>query len=420
MVLKKLQKAKVLVVGDLILDRYIFGSVERISPEAPVPVLRESKEKFALGGASNVALNIASLGAEVYLAGRVSNDLSGAMLKNLLGETLIDFSAVVIDDSSHTVTKSRFIAESHHLLRVDRENFSDIAERSKLELMHKIEQVIDNVHSIVISDYAKGLLTKEMTEWLIVLAQSKNLPILVDPKGGDYEKYRGATIIKPNFKEAVLASKLDSSAPIRDIAGKILETVTPDYLLITRSEKGMALFDNTGAQLDFPASKLEVIDVTGAGDTSIALLGAAIAADIDLHQAIELANLAAGIVVQRVGCSAVTLAELAHEILKKSGGKKIFYEEQIKLLQLVLGEAKGAILEIRQPLQLNHDFLLQIKKSKEKGIVLLVGGEDRLKEAELRLLSLIPEIDYIIITETSSLTTLSQLDNFEHSILVDA
>jgi rfaE bifunctional protein kinase chain/domain len=295
----------VLVVGDAMLDRYWFGAVDRISPEAPVPVVRVQRSDERLGGAANVARNVRGLGAGATLMTVLGADEPGRKLRELLAERGID-AAVAEDPAADTIVKLRVIGRQQQLLRMDFENEPD---HEVLALQNEAFAGLAPSHQAVLfSDYGKGGLAHIPA--MIASARALGLPILVDPKGSDYSRYRGATVITPNRAELQqVVGSWSSDEELRDKAQALRERLELAALLVTRSEEGMTLFDARGA-LHVKAQAREVFDVTGAGDTVIATLAALVAAGLDLRSAMPLANKAGGIVVGKFGTATVSWEEL--------------------------------------------------------------------------------------------------------------
>lgn len=299
-------KARVLVVGDVMLDRYWFGEVERISPEAPVPVVHVAKREDRLGGAANVARNVVSLGAKVTLAGFVGQDEAGAKVRELLQAAGVE-THLVADPAHPTTLKMRVLGRQQQLLRIDFEEKPDAALIEKLHT--EIAPIIDRHDVVVLSDYAKGALAK--VEVLIEMARARNLPVLVDPKGSDYGRYRGATLVTPNRSEMQQAvGQWHSEDELQNRAQKLRDQLALEALLVTRSEQGMTLFTEHGRD-HVDAQAHEVFDVSGAGDTVLATLAVMRACGMDWPQAMRWANRAGGIVVGKLGTSIVTQGELA-------------------------------------------------------------------------------------------------------------
>jgi rfaE bifunctional protein kinase chain/domain len=316
---EKFSKVKVLIVGDVMLDRYWWGSVNRISPEAPVPIVKLDRTSEAAGGAANVAANVVGLGAETILIGLIGKDSEARFLSGILRETGISPEYLVASDDRQTSVKTRIIAYSQQVVRVDNENNSPISEREARRVLKSIENVLDETDIIIISDYAKGLVTEKLLTRLITFCGNKNKKVLVDPKGKDYSKYKGATLLTPNQKEATEACGFeDFEENLVEKAGRtLLDRVSTESILITQGEKGMTLFQKNGEMHRFEALARNVYDVTGAGDTVIATLAVAVGAGLNYFDAVRLANIAAGLVVEQVGTTAVTLETLENALSGK-------------------------------------------------------------------------------------------------------
>ncbi len=301
----QLAQARVLIVGDVMLDRYWIGAVERISPEAPVPVVRITQVDDRLGGAANVARNVRSLGAQATLLTVVGQDEPARRLRELLAQTGIR--AVLGEDPQlFTVVKLRVIGRSQQLLRVDFENTPD--HEVLAQLLHDFERELAAHDVVVFSDYGKGGLAH--IPQMITLARAAGKPVLIDPKGSDYARYRGATLITPNRSElAQVTGPWSHEEQLASLANALRQQLGLDHVLVTRSEEGMSLFTAGGAQ-HLPAQAREVFDVTGAGDTVIATLAAMMAAGADVPTAMAWANHAASIVVGKFGTASVSYEEL--------------------------------------------------------------------------------------------------------------
>jgi len=306
---------KILVIGDIILDEYIWGKAGRLSPEAPVPVLEVSKYTYILGGAANVANNIRTLGGKVSLAGIVGKDVSADKLNEILAGHNIDSSCLIVDENRPTTVKTRLITHNHHqLVRFDREIKDEIPETHQQELLKKVSESIDSTDLILLSDYAKGVLTIELTQELIKLARLHKKPVLVDPKGLDYGKYSGATLITPNRLEAETATKSPAGTEPEVLVQRVKEQLELDYVMVTLGEDGILLYAD-GETKRIPAVTSEVYDVTGAGDSLISGISLALlASGGDIETSMVLGNYAAGVAVRKIGTTAVTPKELKHII----------------------------------------------------------------------------------------------------------
>jgi D-beta-D-heptose 7-phosphate kinase/D-beta-D-heptose 1-phosphate adenosyltransferase len=306
MSLPDFSRARLLVVGDVMLDRYWHGPTSRISPEAPVPVVRIDQEEDRLGGAGNVALNAAMLGARTQLLGLAGQDTAADTVEKMLTERGVTCRLQRVSGSK-TITKLRVLSRHQQLIRLDFEDHFLNWDADALQL--DFAERLAHVDAVILSDYAKGVLRRSPD--LIAAARKAGLPVIVDPKGTDFERYRGATLITPNLSEfEALVGRCDSDAEIERRGVDLREQLDLEAVLVTRGEKGMTLLARGHAPLHLPTRAQEVFDVTGAGDTVVATLGAAVAAGMPLHEAVALANIAAGIVVAKLGTATVSPAEL--------------------------------------------------------------------------------------------------------------
>jgi D-beta-D-heptose 7-phosphate kinase / D-beta-D-heptose 1-phosphate adenosyltransferase len=321
-------QARVIVAGDIMLDRYWQGPTQRISPEAPVPVVKVEHQEDRPGGAANVALNIASLGGKVTLTGITGQDEASSTVSSHL-ESLNISCKLIQTEFAPTITKLRVVSRNQQLMRLDFEQ--SLASVDKSELENSVTSLLDDHDLLLLSDYNKGTLSDVQT--LIKAARKKNIPILVDPKGDDYSKYRGATLLTPNMSEfEAVVGTCKNEAEIIAKGNNLLDELDLQALLITRSEHGMTLLRRGHEEFHLPTKAREVYDVTGAGDTVIATLALAVAADAPYTQASALANIAAGIVVGKLGTSTVSEAELAAEIMSgQESGFGVLTEEQLKI-----------------------------------------------------------------------------------------
>lgn len=314
---------RVLVVGDIMLDRYILGEVERISPEAPVPVLRHAQRYERPGGAANVAMNLAGLGCQAFLCGLWGADGEKAELAKLLDAAKVDTLGVVTG-SLPTISKTRIMARSQQMLRLDIESRGPVPVEELARLEARAVELVKKVHAVILSDYAKGALTEEVCAAVIGAAQRAGIPVLADPKTRDLSKYSGATTVCPNLGELALATGVDAHDTERLLEAARAQLKEHDFkfLTVTMSEKGIRILDRErGVEGDYysPARAREVYDVSGAGDTVIATLAAALAGGLHIHTAVELANLAAGIVVGKIGTVPIAQHELIAALTPSSG-----------------------------------------------------------------------------------------------------
>lgn len=302
---------KILVVGDLMIDHYLWGSANRISPEAPVQIIDIDKETMVLGGAGNVVNNLIALGCEVYVASVVGEDEVAKELESML-EAIGANSNLIKENDRKTAKKSRIIASHSQVVRYDNESKEDISQNSQEKILEKFKLLCARVDIIILSDYGKGVLTNSLTSDLISIANAKNKRVLVDPKGLDYSKYSGAYLLTPNKKEAEEASgiKIKDDNSLVEALKNLKDVANLDISLITLSEDGIAIFDDK--LIIKPTVAREVYDVTGAGDTVIASLGYYLACGNDIVTSLEFANLAAGVVVGKLGSATATIDEIEH------------------------------------------------------------------------------------------------------------
>jgi rfaE bifunctional protein kinase chain/domain len=311
--LKRFPDCPVLVVGDLMLDEFLWGHVSRISPEAPVPVVEVQRRTYTAGGAANTAANLAALGARVTMAGIVGDDSAGRQIGSILAEQRIATGAVVIDGSRPTTTKTRVVAHSQQMVRIDHEKPGAMDAGIEEALFNAVSERLQGVKACVVSDYGKGVVSPSFVSRLIAAARSANVPVIVDPKGTDYLKYRGATLVKPNQLEAGKVRNRDLKTTEEvDAAGRELQQMLggDTSILVTRGPHGMSLMEPNRPTIHVPTQAREVYDVTGAGDTVAATLALTMAVGGDLETACKLASLAAAVVVGKVGTATCNREEL--------------------------------------------------------------------------------------------------------------
>lgn len=308
--------AHVLVIGDVMLDRYLFGQVDRISPEAPVPVVLLKREEQRAGGAANVATNLSTLGIKTQLLGCVGQDQEAAALQALLDQQQIDTTHMMHSPHRPTISKTRILGGPHQMMRLDQESQSDFNAEEMRLLSIKAEAALNDKPSLVIlSDYAKGLLSRELCQTVIQHCHRHSIPVLVDPKGRDYAKYQGATALTPNKKETAEACgvALNNMPLLLAEAEQLRKTLNLEFLAVTRGEEGITLITED-TQHHLPASAKQVFDVSGAGDTVIATLAAGLLYQLPVKDALYLANIAAGVVVGQVGTVPIQRSDLLHAL----------------------------------------------------------------------------------------------------------
>jgi rfaE bifunctional protein kinase chain/domain len=403
-ILSHISPVRVLVIGDFMLDTYTAGKVKRISPEAPVSVLHVQKEESLPGGAGNVALNLISLGAQVIAVGRVGFDFAGEQLRNSLKKDGVDIENLILQKEYKTPVKNRLIADAQQILRVDFESVSTLPEHVEEEIVNRLPLLMEQVEIIAVSDYAKGFLSPSLLQKLIRMASLKGIPVIVDPKGNDFSKYSGATAIKPNLTEAYAAAKLPPEASLDQVANVILQNCGVEMLIVTRSEAGISLFNREGHRFDFPVRSKEVKDVTGAGDTVLSMISIVLASKLDIHHAVQLANIAAGMAIERVGCARIHFSEIAERLLEFDVESKIFDEEHLFALQQVLKGKRYTVLGIDSKQGMSTPLFRSLRKlssrESEKKLIAYVRDNDP-DEEFISLLSSLAEVDFIVLKRES-------------------
>lgn len=403
-ILSRFSPVKVLVIGDFMLDTYTTGKIKRISPEAPVSVLHVEKEESRPGGAGNVALNLVSLGASVTVAGRVGFDLAGEKLRDALESDGIETRYLFSQRDYKTPVKNRLIADSQQILRVDFEQVEQIPLWMETEIILQLDSLLDGVQTIAISDYGKGFLSKHFLQQIIEKASKDKIPVIVDPKGDDFSKYAGASLIKPNLLEAYTAAKLPLDTPLKTVAHSLLESCDIETLMITRSESGISLFNRAGQQLDFPVRPKEVKDVTGAGDTVLSMISIALANDLDMKYGIQLSNIAAAMAVEKLGCARITLSQVAERLLELDVDNKIFDEEHLFALQQALKGKRYTVLGVNSTQGMSTSLFRALRQlsSQDSDKKLIVYMRDYHSDEEfVSFLSSLDEVDFIVLKSES-------------------
>jgi rfaE bifunctional protein kinase chain/domain len=409
--LSRFSPVRVLVIGDFMLDTYTTGKVKRISPEAPVSVLHVQKEESLPGGAGNVVLNLVSLGAKVIAVGRVGCDVAGEELRDSLEREGVDIEYLVLQKGYKTPVKNRLIADAQQILRVDFEILSPLPEQIEEEIFEKIPPLIDKVQIIAVSDYGKGFLSRCFLQKVIQMASQKGIPVIIDPKGDDFSKYSGASVIKPNLTEAYAAAKLPMEASLDQVARVILQTCGIEMLIVTRSEAGISLFNKASQRFDFPVRSKEVKDVTGAGDTVLSMICIAWANKVDIKYGAQLANIAAGMAIERLGCARIKLSEVTERLLEFDVENKIFDEEHLFALQQALKGKRYTVLGLDSKHGMSTALFRSLRKLSsrdvEKKLIIYVRDSD-LDEEFVSLLSSLAEVDFIVL-QCESLKNLCEI-----------
>lgn len=411
------KKPNILVIGDLMIDHYLWGSCDRISPEAPVQVVNVKKESSVLGGAGNVINNLVALGSIVDVISVIGNDSVANELKSLLEKIDVPTSNLVVENNRKTSKKSRLIASQQQVLRYDMESIDDINENSHKQIIQTLEKNIDKYSSIILSDYGKGVLTTNLTKEIIKIANKNSIKVLVDPKGKDYSKYKGSYTLTPNKKEAMEATNIDIKDESSLIeALKSLKTQCElEVSLITLSEQGIAIFDD---ELTIkPTVAREVYDVTGAGDTVIASIAFALGNNLDIKDAIYFANLAAGVVVGKIGSATTTLDEIyeyEYSLHKSNSTSHIKTFDEIKTLASKLHSQGKKIVFTNgcfDILHVGHVKYLEVAKSYGDVLILGLNADSSVRKLKgptrpintqddrAYILASLESVDYVVIFE---------------------
>lgn len=390
---------RALVVGDLMVDAYTFGKARRISPEAPVPVIHVQSEESRPGGAGNVVLNLVSMGAKVSVLGRIGDDTAGKNLCRQFLQEGIGTEGVYVEKGYSTPIKNRIIADTQQVLRIDHETTELLAEELEARLIEALPRHLEGVDVVAISDYGKGFLTEKLLSVLLEEATKRGIPTIIDPKGIEFRKYRGTVWLKPNLSEAYAAAKLPSKASLEEVAEQLYLQTHAEWLMITRSEAGITLFHNGKDRKDFPVAVKEIKDVTGAGDTVLAMLTASIANKLTPADGVFFCNIAAGIAIEKVGCARVSLKELAHRLLEQNVSHKVYeHEEQIDVLEDLLKHGGYQLLKVPSASGLTSTVFREIRRMRsENSTPLLVNVQDSKHDDEMvNILADLHEVDFVI------------------------
>lgn len=313
---------RIAVVGDLMLDRYFWGTVGRISPEAPVPVVEVDSESTRLGGAANVANNIASLGGVPIMVGVVGDDDAGEILRSIVEEQGFPTSGIILDESRPTTLKTRVIAHNQHVVRIDHEVKTEISESVQQKILKSFEQLIDSIDGIILEDYNKGVLSKSLIVRIIEMTKRGRKIVTVDPKFNNFFDYKDVTVFKPNRKETeeALGMRLLTDTSVEKAGKELLQRLNAENVLLTLGEKGMTLFERGGTITNVPTAARKVSDVSGAGDTVVSTLTIALAAGANIRESATLANVAGGIVCGEVGIVPIDKPLLYETVLASVDG----------------------------------------------------------------------------------------------------
>jgi len=406
---------KLLVVGDLMIDHYLWGSCERISPEAPVQVVNVDNENSVLGGAGNVINNLNALGAQVDVISVIGGCEISDELKELLTNIKVHTQYLITQKNRITSKKSRIIASQQQVVRYDRESTDEINNESQNEILKSFKKIVTDYDVVLLSDYGKGVLTSKLTQSLISIANKNNKKVLVDPKGLDYSKYKGAYLLTPNKKEAGEATQINikDGESLTKAITQLKTNCDLDVSLITLSEQGVAIYDDK--LRTYPTVAREVFDVTGAGDTVLASLGFSLACDYNIDDAVEFSNLAAGVVVGKIGSSTATLNEIIEyesSLNKSTSDEHIKTFDEIKDLAIDLKKRGKKIVFTNGCFDILHvGHVKYLEEAKSFGDVLILGlnsdesvtilkGEGRpinLQMDRAYILAALEPVDYVVV-----------------------
>ncbi len=394
---RKIKPVRALVVGDFMIDRYTMGKAERVSPEAPVLVLRANQQKDLPGGAGNVVANLCAYQCQVNVLGRIGVDAYGHIMKEMLSGMNVDITGLLEEEGYSTIMKNRFISNSQQLLRVDFETVDLVSSEIEEKALAHFASIIDQIDVVAISDYAKGFLTNRLLEEIIQMANHRKVPVIVDPKGLDFSRYKGAYLIKPNRKEAYEAAGFSQNHGIEEVMEKLYSKGYCEHLVITRSEEGITLQNQHGIA-HFPVSSKAVRDVTGAGDTVLATLALGIGNQFDPSLLIPLANVAAGIAVEYVGCMAIPLHLIARRILEVEVESKVLSKTHLHIIQETLRGAPHLLIFLNESeehfLHIFQEVQQIASEYPEHHLLIYPRREYRLHF--LSFLSMIPSISFIL------------------------
>lgn len=433
--MEEIKKPNILVIGDLMIDHYLWGNVNRISPEAPVQVVEVEKETTVLGGAGNVVNNLVALGADVMVMSVVGEDKNGDEITQML-ESIKVKHYLICDENRKTTKKSRIIASHQQVVRYDHESKEDISPESEALLTTGLLNIIEEFDVVLVSDYGKGVITDSLMGKINFCASGNDVKVLVDPKGDDYSKYIGSYLLTPNKKEAQIATKMEinDDASLKVALKKLHNTACLQVPMITLSEDGIAILDENNNVIKKPTVAREVYDVTGAGDTVLASLGYCLAKDDNIVEAMEFANLAAGVVVGKIGSATATLEEIEEY---KSSLHKSSIESHIKTFKEIentverLKKQNKKIVFTNGCFDILHKGHVQyLDKAKSFGDVLILGlnsdssvkalkGDNRpinTQDDRAYILAALESVDYVVIFDDN--TPLSLIQIVQPDILV--
>lgn len=426
--ISKFSASNILVVGDLMIDEYLWGEVDRISPEAPVQVVSVKQEGYTLGGAGNVINNIIALGATVSAVGVIGTGPHGGLLLEKFHDLNVQTDGIIQEPDRPTTQKTRIIAANQHVLRIDRETRNSVSDLTFEKIIRSITEKMPGVDLVLISDYGKGLITRSLIEKIVTIAEKHDKAVIADPKGLDFSKYSGVSLITPNKKEAAIATGIEifNSSTLEKAGKKIINTTGINNVLITCGKEGMVLFRKDTLPSKVTAKARQVYDVSGAGDTVIAVMGLALASGASFKTGMAIANTAAGIVVGKVGTATVSLKELESALNPLIDGFTLKYKHlsELGLLIKQLKQQGRRVVLTNGCFDLLHaGHILLFSASKQLGDVLIVAIDDdesvqKLKgpmrpvigaKERVRILSALDTVDYVVVFASDDLEKLIEI-----------
>lgn len=424
----------ILVIGDLIIDQYLWGDTDSISPEAPVPIVRIDNENITLGGAGNVINNLKALGANTDIISVIGDCEISSIAKDLLKEIQVKTDYLVFEKNRITSKKTRIISSQQQVIRFDQESTQTINKITQNKIITHFKEIVQNYSCALFSDYGKGIFSKELTQLLIKIAANNNVKVLIDPKGSDYSKYKGAYLLTPNKKEAIQSTKINitNQSSLKKAIALLKRKFSLEVSIITLSDQGIAIYDKKFRTL--PTVAREVFDVTGAGDTVLASLGFALSSNLNIDESVKFSNLAAGVVVGKIGSSTSTLNEIIEyesSLNKSTSDKHIKTIKEIKELSAEYRNKGKKIVFTNGCFDILHaGHVKYLEASKKLGDILIVGlnsnqsvanikGETRPINSENNrayLLASLESVDYVVIFHED--TPLNLIKTVKPNILV--
>lgn len=419
----RMKEITVLVYGDFMVDKYIHGEVNRISPEAPVPVLHVTGKERKFGGAGNVVSNLLALGVKVRVAGFTGNDEEGMWLTNTFSKMGADTTYIENTADLQTVIKTRITSRNQQFIRLDEEKSENITKDLEAKILDNLFDMLQGVDSVILSDYGKGNVTSDVAQEIISACIQQAIPVVVDPKGVDYSKYRGATVCKPNEKELAVAmgTSLVTDEDVERAGCELKEQHGIENLVVSRSEKGIMYLNDQNVRRDFPTKTQEIIDVTGAGDTVVAMIASMMAIGADLEDSCKLANMAAAIVCSKFGAASASVQELIDALEKGIRHEELFTLEGIqKKIQEARQQSKTIVFTNGCFDLLHVGHLSSFRQAKQYGDILIVAvnsdasvkrikGDSRPiinEENRMRMVSSLKYVDYVVLMEENDPTRL--------------